>query len=415
MPNETIAQTTVTLQYDAIGNILQDGYWQYTWQSGRQLKAMQHGEAEDADYERLDFAYNADGLRVQKCYTRHDGEGMQRTVTDYILHGKNIVHMRAMKSETVTDEMHFFYDAQSKPSIVEHTVYAGGTPTTASYTYVYNLQGNVVALLNSSATAIVTYAYDAWGRMLSITGTKAETLGLLQPFRYRGYVYDEETGLFYLRSRYYNPTWGRFINVDSSLSQFKKLIGTNLYTYCLNCPTLYHDSTGNEAEECIDITQRLNDEMRAAYIEISLIASASSVVALGIFVNNVKSGGKWDLKRREDWNLKYGKIYVYDGIKLEYDEPGNIMFGYVGSALFNLVALKAGAGLYQQYENHSKDEWGKWWPNFGDEPKDSAAIEYGYRLKKKFEFHLSIPTILFNLIKFNQYNEEFRRNHELAK
>ena len=134
-----------------------------------------------------------------------------------------------------------------------------------------------------------------------------------------------------------------------------------------------------------------------------------------MFIINVKSGGIWDLKRREDWGLQSGRMYVYDGIKLEYDEPGNIMFGYVGSALFDLTELKAGAGFYQQYEGHSKDEWGKWWPNFGDEPKDSAAIEYGYRLRKKQDFTLSILIGIENQIRFHLYSEEFRRNHELEE
>ena len=193
MSNAAITQTTVILQYDAIGNILQDGYWQYTWQSGRQLKAMQHGEAEDADYERLDFAYNADGLRVRKSYTRNNGEGMSdTTVTDYILHGKNIMHMRVTENGALTDEMHFFYDAQGRPALTEHTSYAAGIVATNSYAYIHNLQGDTVGLVDASGTECVRYTYDAWGRMLSITGTKATTLGLLQPFRYRGYVYDEE-------------------------------------------------------------------------------------------------------------------------------------------------------------------------------------------------------------------------------
>ena len=55
------------------------------------------------------------------------------------------------------------------------------------------------------------------------SGTLAETLGTVQPFRYRGYVFDEETGLYYLRSRYYNPRWGRFVNADGAIIQ-KKLV-----------------------------------------------------------------------------------------------------------------------------------------------------------------------------------------------
>ena len=61
---------------------------------------------------------------------------------------------------------------------------------------------------------MVSYTYDAWGKMISKTGTLATTLGTLQPFRYRGYIFDEETGLYYLRSRYYNPNLCRFINAD---------------------------------------------------------------------------------------------------------------------------------------------------------------------------------------------------------
>ena len=67
----------------------------------------------------------------------------------------------------------------------------------------------------------------------------AGTLGTVQPFRYRGYVYDVETGLYYLRSRYYNPEWGRFINADAQVIE-------NMYTYCKNTPILFVDNNGYE-------------------------------------------------------------------------------------------------------------------------------------------------------------------------
>jgi len=84
---------------------------------------------------------------------------------------------------------------------------------------------------------VVKYVYDAWGRVLSTTGSLASTLGTHQPFRYRGYVYDVETGLYYLRSRYYNPTWQRFISSDS-------IICENVYSYCHNNPINRNDITG---------------------------------------------------------------------------------------------------------------------------------------------------------------------------
>ena len=91
---------------------------------------------------------------------------------------------------------------------------------------------------------MVEYAYDAWGKPLSKTGTMANTLGALNPFRYRGYVYDEETGLYYLRSRYYNLVWGRFVNGDSAVGQLRKLLSHNLYAYCSNNPIIGTDPSG---------------------------------------------------------------------------------------------------------------------------------------------------------------------------
>ena len=76
------------------------------------------------------------------------------------------------------------------------------------------LAGRVIAILDADGNVVVSYMYDAWGAPLWCTGELAETLGKVQPFRYRGYVFDEETGLYYLRSRYYNAERCRFLNAD---------------------------------------------------------------------------------------------------------------------------------------------------------------------------------------------------------
>ena len=81
--------------------------------------------------------------------------------------------------------------------------------------------------------------------MLSKTGTMASTLGTLNPFRYRGYVYDEETGLYYLRSRYYNPEWARFLNADCVNDDFLIYRVDNCFEYCNNSPVMYTDYDGN--------------------------------------------------------------------------------------------------------------------------------------------------------------------------
>ena len=162
---------------------------------------------------------NENGLRVQKM--------VNGVATKYTLHGKNIVHMTSG-----TDELHFFYDAQNRPAVV---VYNG-----TAYAYVKSLQGDIVAILDENGNAVVSYGYDAWGAPLWCTGELAETLGKVQPFKYRGYVFDEETGLYYLRSRYYNAERSRFVNADDCFSE------KNLYCYCINAPVERCDPSGHE-------------------------------------------------------------------------------------------------------------------------------------------------------------------------
>jgi len=93
--------------------------------------------------------------------------------------------------------------------------------------------------IDPKGTEVVKYVYDPWGRILSTTGSLASTLGTHQPFRYRGYVYDVETGFYYLRSRYYNPVWQRFISADV-------IMKGNLFNYCANCPLLLYDPNGKD-------------------------------------------------------------------------------------------------------------------------------------------------------------------------
>ena len=91
---------------------------------------------------------------------------------------------------------------------------------------------------------MVEYTYDSWGKLLRTTGSLSETFGKEQPFRYRGYVYDEETSWYYLQSRYYNPEIGKFISADVYLSTGQGVLGHNAYAYCGNNPLIREDTTG---------------------------------------------------------------------------------------------------------------------------------------------------------------------------
>ncbi len=116
-----------TVSYDTIGNPTGDGTWSYTWQAGRQLASMsKSGTA-------LSFSYDHNGLRTQKSATV---SGVT-TTTNYYLNGKQIVHL-TQGSNT----LHFFYDAQGKPAMVQFG--------SNWYSFVYSLQGDVVGLLDSA-------------------------------------------------------------------------------------------------------------------------------------------------------------------------------------------------------------------------------------------------------------------------
>ena len=126
---------------------------------------------------------------------------------------------------------------------VDYSENNGGSFTT--YYYLRNAQNDVVKIIDGSGNAVIQYTYDSWGKLLSTSGSLAETFGAEQPFRYRGYVYDEETGFYYLQSRYYNPELGRFISADVYLSTGQGVLGHNAYAYCLNNPANGVDPSGH--------------------------------------------------------------------------------------------------------------------------------------------------------------------------
>lgn len=138
-----------------------------------------------------------------------------------------------------------FRDAQSRPVKVS---YNG-----VLYTYAHNnLQGDIVGLLDSNGSLVVEYKYDAWGKLLNTTGTLAGTLGKRNPFRYRGYVYDAETGLYYLRSRYYNPAMYRFLNADIFVVKAGYGPTNSVFCYYFNNSISYTDANGRTEKSILD-------------------------------------------------------------------------------------------------------------------------------------------------------------------
>ena len=187
------------------------------------------------------FRYNADGIRTYKSHYDHNTGNMYHV--DYVLDGTKIVSEHYTHEITnATYSINYYYDAND--SVI------GFNYNGTDYYYRKNLQGDIIAILNTSGTKVVEYTYNAWGEVLGVTGSLANTIGKINPFRYRGYYYDTETGLYYLQSRYYDPVVGRFLNADeimnTIMNDFAKVL-INLNSYCLNNPVNFIDLNGTSA------------------------------------------------------------------------------------------------------------------------------------------------------------------------
>ena len=245
--------TNDTIEYDAIGNPITIGYYagdeeafeygyNLTW-NGRQLVKIQNFEYYgDSVSDFTAYTYNADGIRTSKTVN-----GVKH---EYILNGSQILAETWYQSG-VAYLLVYLYDETGAPIGLKYRTsnYANGVFD--SFFFEKNLQGDIVAIYNSTGEKIGTYAYTAFGEVVTTTVSGNTTLennivNNYNPFRYRGYYYDVETGWYYLQSRYYNPVWGRFINADdvAYLGANGDMQAFNLFAYCNNNPVMGYDPTG---------------------------------------------------------------------------------------------------------------------------------------------------------------------------
>ena len=208
------------ISYDANGNPLsyRDGM-SFEWENGRILKNINTSD------KAVQMSYDSNGMRTQKSV-----DGVK---TNYYYDSSSNLFALTQGSDT----LFFYYDNSGEVMSVS----CNGT----MYYYIKDLQGDITEIVDKDGKAVAEYAYDAWGNMLTEdNGTL--TVGKLNPFRYRSYVYDEETGLYYLQSRYYDPLTGRFLNADVYAdTQSGTPLSTNMFAYCENNAINNVDYSGN--------------------------------------------------------------------------------------------------------------------------------------------------------------------------
>ena len=162
-----------------------------------------------------------------------------------------MIRSSSSATSAVMKDIRYYYDAAGKPVAIRAFTRTSSTAnfTDTIYYLQTNLQGDVVGIYNASGTKIYEYAYDAWGNIIksSQVATGGSDAHAVNPFRYRGYYYDTETGLYYVSSRYYNPEFGRWINADipeTLTADFNNFSQYNLFAYCFNNPVNMSDVTG---------------------------------------------------------------------------------------------------------------------------------------------------------------------------
>ena len=192
------------------------------------------GEPVEADVPAEDETVSPQGMHVT---------GTQTVTHEYLTLNGKVARETIKTNNSLTAVLDFIYDESGKPFALKYST--NGT-SFQTYYYVLNLQGDVVKLIHYipgfEYESVATYEYDAWGNVSS-SGRLAE----INPLRYRGYYYDNETGFYYLQSRYYDPANRRFINADSYQSTGQGFVGTNMFAYCNNSPVDLYDPSGNAA------------------------------------------------------------------------------------------------------------------------------------------------------------------------
>ena len=342
-----------TITYDQVGNPLSYNGKSFTWQRGTQLAGITGGS------DSISYTYDAQDRRVQKTVNG---------VTTTYLYAEGML----MRQTTGNNTLDFAYDTDSL---------IGFKYNDTPYFYEKNLFGDVVAVLDEEGTVVASYSYDAYGNVISATGTMAA----VNPIRYRGYYQDAETGWYYLKTRYYNPEWGRFINADSQFMAGEDAInGANMYAYCFNNPIMYTDKNGDAPNDfsqfAVSVVKRLqtivpsvadvmNSQQQSATIgkiitPFAVFFMTSIFPGMNNMMNTLFSGTEWEERNYGFFSLKIGGVDVTRLRSFAFSDMS--IFARIGAAVLDFHKDPT-TGNYTTLEGST--QWQKtvdyvWWYDY---------------------------------------------------
>ena len=258
------------------------------------------GEPVEADVPAEDETVSPQGTHVT---------GTQTVTHEYLTLNGKVARETIKTNNSLTAVLDFIYDESGKPFALKYST--NGT-SFQTYYYVLNLQGDVVKLIHYipgfEYESVATYEYDAWGNVSS-SGRLAE----INPLRYRGYYYDNETGFYYLQSRYYDPVNRRFINADGLISSNWSFSGLNMFAYCENDPVGRSDPSGMLSLS--ELAEKLKQALRYALHAANDFAKNHGIdtAAAGAAVLQMEKDEKGIYHARPDcWQQHFGYTDLYD-------------------------------------------------------------------------------------------------------
>jgi len=239
-----IGDTTYNISYDGAGNPISYMGASLTWNETGNLTSIQTGASpymtsgvnQAATDQTIAYTYLSDGTRRTKTVngrttTYHYNNGLllsEITVSAGTANGNDSTSSNVGSNANSSDAetLSYYYGSTGKLAFV---TYRKGNNTPVSYFYAYNGQGDVIALCRSSDSVLIgTYEYDLWGRPVSVKEATAgiDINGILtkNPFRYRGYYYDEETGFYYLNARYHDSAYAESKSTSSTCLACARMI-----------------------------------------------------------------------------------------------------------------------------------------------------------------------------------------------
>ena len=337
-----------TITYDEIGNPLsyRDGM-EMTWLNGRKLTTLQYGN------DSISYKYDSNGVRTSKTVN-----GVEYKY-EYL--GGQLMH-----ETRGTKTFDYCYDANGQLYAVSYK--ANSSTNAVTYYFAHNWRGDITSIYDGNGNVVAKYEYDVWGNVLTVSNasnqeiTDPNHIANLNPFRYRSYYYDSESGLYYLMSRYYDPVTHRFVNADGYFQSGNGILDTNMNAYCRNNPIMYYDPTGEYTlNDLMHIAVDSNNNIKFNINDISMYAlmgysynedrfylsSSGYIYTYDDIIYSIAASTHQSLGL--GYGIAYGEkiskflgfeaFFIMNMVQIDFSAAGDLSFGSGASTGFNISIL----------------------------------------------------------------------------